>query len=144
MKKAILMSILAMVTLAGYAPERKTLIIQAGQRVDPYAKIWEAVCYVESNNNPKAYNPAESATGIAQIRPIRLQDYNNRTKSKYKMKDCYNVEISKTIFYYYARQIGFRNRDKIIRNWNGGENGYKMKSTLKYSQKVKKRLNKAK
>jgi hypothetical protein len=70
-------------------------------------------------NDTLAYNPLEEATGIFQIRPIRLQDYNNRTGSKYKMSDLFDYEVSEKIFLYFADQIGPYDMEQIARRWNG-------------------------
>lgn len=86
--------------------------------IQPYEKIWKGVCEVESNSNPKAYNKKEQATGIAQIRPIRLKDYNQRTGKHYTIKDCYKVEVSKEIFMYYAQKFKPHEHDKIATDWN--------------------------
>ena len=74
----------------------------------------------------------EQATGAFQIRPIRLLDYNQRTGDSYKIEDCYNYDISKKIFLYYAMQIGFPKYETIARSWNGSGS-----TTLEYWEKVK-------
>ena len=136
MKKAILMSILAMVTLAGFAPERKTLIIQTGQRIDPYAKIWEAVKWVETRNRD-TINYHEQAYGRGQIRRDKLKDYNKANGTKYRLTDCMNEKTSKKIFYWHMRQ--YDDKMLAVRRWNGsGPKSYE------YLNKVKKRLNSAK
>ena len=66
-----------------------------------------------------AYNPLEEATGIFQIRPIRLKDYNIRTGSNYQMKDLYDYKISEQIFLYFADQVGPYDLEQIARRWNG-------------------------
>jgi hypothetical protein len=75
---------------------------------------------------------AEEAIGAFQIRPIRLLDYNQRTGKNYKIEDCYNFEISKEIFLYYAGKIGSREYETIARKWNGSG-----VTTLDYWEKVK-------
>lgn len=49
--------------------------------------------------------------------------------------DCYNFQISKEIFLYYARQTGYPDYETIARNWNGSGN-----TTLDYWEKVKSNL----
>jgi len=105
-----------------YAPppmNNNVVFIRQGLEINPYLCLWEAVCKLESNNNPLAYNAKEQATGIAQIRPILVRDYNQRTGSKYIIEDMYDVEISKEIFMYYASQLGPYNYEQIARKWNG-------------------------
>jgi hypothetical protein len=100
--------------------------------VDAYCRIIKAVVQVESFGDTMANNLLEEAIGAFQIRPIRLLDYNQRTGNKYKMEDCFNYNISKKIFLYYANRIGFPEYEKIARNWNGsGE------TTMDYWEKVK-------
>ena len=103
------------------------------ESINPYNIIWEAISMVESHKDCKAYNKKERATGIVQIRPIRLKDYNQRTGSHYKLVDCYKIEVSKKIFMYYAQQYKHNEYNKIATDWN------KCK-TNKYWNKVKKYL----
>ena len=103
------------------------------QRINAeYEKIWNAVIHVESRGNPMAYNPDEGATGIAQIRQIRVDDYNRRTGSNYLLEQMYDPDISKEIFMYYARLIGYENPEWIARRWNGSG-----RMTVIYWNKVK-------
>lgn len=96
----------------------KSFIIVQPESINPYETIWTAICMAESHNNSNAYNWLEEATGIVQIRPIRLLDYNQRTGSNYKLIDCYNVQVSKKIFMYYATQFEPTEYDKIASDWN--------------------------
>jgi len=102
---------------------------------NPYLDIYNAIAMVESKMNPLAYNPKERAVGILQIRQIRINDYNLLTGKSYKLKDAYDVEVSKEIFFYYAEKIGIENQDLIIRKWNGSG-----PMTYKYLEKVKRYL----
>jgi hypothetical protein len=104
-----------------YAPppeDNNVILIKQGLGINPYLCLWEAVCKYESNNNPLAYNPREQATGIAQIRPILVRDYNQRTGKDFTIEDMYDIEISKEIFMYYASRRG-PNYEQIARGWNG-------------------------
>jgi hypothetical protein len=121
--------------IAVYAPGEKALFIAREMPVNPYLKLFEAVCWVESNNNPLAYNARENACGIAQIRKIRLDDYNNRTHRSYSLRQVYDPKISKTIFMFYADKIGYNNFPRIAMSWNGSG-----KETINYWHRVKKRL----
>ena len=109
------------------------VVIEKTEAINPYDQIWEAICKTESNSNVQAYNHKEQATGIVQIRPIRLLDYNQRTNSNYKLVDCYKAEVSKKIFMYYANKFHSNQYDKIATDWN------KCKSD-RYWNKVKKHL----
>jgi hypothetical protein len=89
----------------------------------------------ESLGNPNAVNKLEQAYGIAQIRQIRLDDYNMRTGKKYKLKDCFNQRISKEIFMYYAHRYSHHDMSYIARKWNGSG-----KETYRYWKRVNARL----
>ena len=117
------------------APDVKALYIPSSKPVDAYARLVNAVVTVESAGDIFAYNQLEEAVGAFQIRPIRLLDYYQRTGINYKSEECYNFDISKEIFMYYARQTGYPDYETIARNWNGSG-----KSTLDYWKKVKANL----
>jgi len=97
-----------------------------------YDDIFFAVTMVESRGNPNAYNSKENAVGLAQIRQIRIDDYNARTGDSLSLNDAYDPFIAKKIFVYYADLIGKENRDLIIRKWNGSG-----PMTYEYLKKVK-------
>jgi hypothetical protein len=127
-----LLFIFLLIATKAIAPDLKELAIIKAYPVDLYERLIKAVIEVESNGDTLAFNPVEQAYGIMQIRPIRLLDYNQRTGKKYKMKDCFRPEISREIFLYYARGIGYPDYERISRSWNGS--GAK---TLEYWDKVK-------
>jgi len=87
---------------------------------------------VETKLDTLAYNPEEEAVGYFQIRPIRVQDYNERTGKSYKPADMYDYQTSEKVFLYYASEIGPYNFEKIAKNWNGSG-----KKTIQYWKKVK-------
>ncbi len=101
--------------------------------IKPYEHIWKAVCKVESNGNANAYNHKEKATGIVQIRPIKLKDYNQRTHSNYKLADCNKVDVSKKIFMYYAQKFNPNDHKRIAKDWNKSK-------TDRYWDKIKKHI----
>jgi hypothetical protein len=129
-------------TLAGLSPlkNEKEIIITMTEPIQPYEALWLAVCLVESGNNRFAINKKEQAYGIAQIRKVRLKDYEKRTGIHYELKDMFDINRSKSVFMYYAMRIGENDQEKIIRCWNGGEKGMKKRSTIKYWQKVRKNI----
>ena len=110
-----------------------SLSIPEATIIKPYEHIWKAVCTVESNGNVNAYNHKEQATGIVQIRPIKLKDYNHRTHSNYKLADCYKVDVSKKIFMYYAQKYNPNDHKHIAKDWNKSK-------TDRYWNKVKKHI----
>ena len=83
----------------------------------PYEKLWEAVCFVESSFNPLAVNESEGAYGISQIRQIKLDWYEKQTGIRYTLQDCFDKEISKTIFLYHMEQ--FSDPVTAVKRWNG-------------------------
>ena len=97
---------------------------------------------VESNGNDEAYNESEDAVGCLQIRPIMVREVNRILKMKgeeyrFKMKDRWDREKSLEMFWIW-RDYHHPDSDYeiIARNWNGGPNGYKKKSTERYWEKV--------
>jgi hypothetical protein len=102
---------------------------------DPFRKLIHAIGRVETKFDTLAYNPVEKAVGYFQIRPIRLQDYNERTGSRYRLRDMYDYETSEKVFLYYATEIGPYNFERIAKNWNGSG-----KKTIQYWKNVRKYL----
>ena len=133
--KFILIIFFLMIELKAAAPGTITTFIFVAQPIEAYNRLINAVVMVESSGDTMAYNLEEEAYGAFQIRPIRLLDYNQRTGKNYKTEDCFNFEISKKIFLYYAENMGYRDYQSIARNWNGSG-----KMTLDYWAKIKKYL----
>jgi hypothetical protein len=102
-----------------FAPVRDSLIIIQPDSIQPYKHLEQVIGIIETYGDTLAYNPLEEAYGIFQIRPVRLMDFNLRTKSNYTSTDLFNYQISEKIFLYYASQIGPYNFEKIARRWNG-------------------------
>lgn len=105
--------------------------VEESQPINPYQSMIYAIGMVECSLDTLAYNPEENAVGYFQIRPIRLQDYNNRTGSNYTLQDMYDYHKAEKVFLYYAKLL--KDPDLIIRKWNGsGPKSYE------YLNKVKK------
>jgi len=117
------------------APDLKVFYITFSKPVNAYDRLVNAVVRIESAGDPLAYNQLEEAVGAFQIRPIRLLDYYQRTGINYKIEECFDYDISKEIFLYYARLTGYPDYETIARNWNGSG-----KSTLTYWGKIKSNL----
>lgn len=118
-KLIIVCFVLLSISLRVSAPVCKFLTVSEFPPVEPYKQLIFATGMVETKGDTMAYNPVEGATGIFQIRPIRLLDYNKRTKSNFSRKDLFNYKISEKIFLYFADQIGPYNLEQIARKWNG-------------------------
>ena len=117
------------------APTSESLMVFKPRPIEPFNRLIYAIGMVETMCDTLAYNPIEEAAGYFQIRPVRLQDYNQRTGSNYNMKDLFNYEISEKIFLYYAVQLGPYNFEQIARNWNG-----RGARTYQYWNRIKKYL----
>jgi hypothetical protein len=113
----------------------KSILVFKPVPVEPYKKLALAIGIVETKCDTLAYNPLENAAGIFQIRPIRLIDYNSRTRSSYSRKDLFKYEISEKIFMYYADQIGPYNLELIAKKWNGSGH-----QTSNYWNRIKRHL----
>lgn len=119
-RKIVLTALLFItVVFRASSPSREAFVIFDSPPVEAYKNLIFAIGLVETMNDTLAYNPVEQATGIFQIRPIRLEDYNRRTGKNYKMKDLFNYKISEQIFLYYSDQIGPYDLEQIARRWNG-------------------------
>jgi hypothetical protein len=106
-------------------------------------RIWNAIAEVESANNPSAYNPAESAVGIAQIRPIYIADLNRIVgRNHYRIEDAWDPAKSREMFLIYTGYWIERYRlpdtpENRARIHNGGPRGYRKASTIPYWNKVR-------
>jgi hypothetical protein len=89
-KIKIVCFILLSFSLEVSAPSEKLLTVLKLAPIEPYKQLAFAVGMVETKGDTLAYNPLEEATGIFQIRPIRLIDYNKRTGSSYTRNDLFN------------------------------------------------------
>lgn len=85
--------------------------------IQPYERLWEAVCFVESSFNPLAVNESEQAYGISQIRQVKLDWYFKQTGIRYELQDCFNVSVAKEIFTYHMEQ--YDDPERGVRAWNG-------------------------
>ena len=135
LKKIVSITFLLMFASKVFAPGSVSLVIIDTPPVEPFKQLIHAIGRVETKFDTLAYNPVEEAVGYFQIRPIKVQDYNMRTGSKYTKKDLFDYKISEKIFLYYASQIGPYDLEHIARNWNGSGSG-----TIQYWKRVKKYL----
>ena len=106
---------------------------------------WAAVCAVESGFDLAAYNPAEQAAGIAQIRPICLVDANRIIRlvggpaRNWTMADRYDPAKAREIFATYVTYYARANQcpEAWARIWNGGPTGMTKPATLDYWRRVR-------
>ena len=118
-KIKIVCFLLLFISFRAAAPVWNSLNIALPVHVEPYKNLMYVIGLVETSGDTLAFNPLEEAYGIFQIRPVRLNDYNFRTRNNYSRKDLFNYTVSEKIFLYYADQIGPYKFEKIARNWNG-------------------------
>jgi len=133
--KTILLVILLFISVKLLAPEVRCFYIEKAKAIGRFDRLIAAVVWIESRNNPLAYNPREGAVGAFQIRQCRIEHYNRLTGSNYKLTDCYDYELSRKIFVFFAERIGDGNFEMISRRWNGSG-----KQTLKYWNLVRAKL----
>jgi len=118
------------------------LVLLAGCGCAEERTLWEAICYVESSNNPEAYNESEQAAGVAQIRPICLRDCNRIVGyPRWTMGDRYCPVKAEQMFWVYTNHYirHYRLEDtpeNRARIWNGGPTGWKKQATIKYWVKI--------
>jgi len=138
MKKLFILLIFGILPHIATSPKPYyTLVIVDKGKIEPFKTLWEAVCIVESGGNKMAYNERESAVGIAQIRPIRLEDYNQRTGGRVKLSEMYDPVKSKAVFMFYAEKHSRKGIEYIARKWNGSG-----KKTDAYWNRVKSEMEK--
>lgn len=118
-KKIKILGLLLLFAPRVFAPNNEAFTIPYLQPLRPFDKLIYAIGMTETKRDTFAFNRIEEAVGYFQIRPIRLEDYNKRTGSSYKINDMFKYEIAEKVFLYYAMQIGPYNFEKIARNWNG-------------------------
>lgn len=104
-------------------------------------KLIDAIIHVESRGDSTAHNKREDAVGVLQIRPIMLREVNRLLGyDKYNLEDRWSKKKSIEMFNVIKNHTTNPTDEKLARNWNGGWNGYKKPSTLKYWNKVKEQL----
>ncbi len=101
---------------------------------------------VESSGDPNAIGDGGRAVGCLQIHPVVVEDVNRIYQTKYTEKDRLNKAKSMSICRLYLKYYGTRYQLKtgkkatmeaLARIWNGGPDGWKKQSTVKYWKKVK-------
>jgi soluble lytic murein transglycosylase-like protein len=92
--------------------------------------LMPAVSFVESSNNPKAFNKKSKARGLYQITPIVLKEWNNYNPDEnYDKEDLFDSEVNTRIaswylneripqmLTYYKKPI---NLDNVLTSYNAG------------------------
>lgn len=128
----ILITLLIAIFSICKAPEAGVLYIERSSGINFYDPLIKAVTWVESQNGRYVYNAKEGAVGWFQIRQCRIDHFNLLTGSSYTLKDCYDYEISRKIFLYFASGKSY---ERASRNWNGSG-----KQTLEYWKLIQTKL----
>ena len=117
-----------------------TSVFKQYEKEKKLLKLWDAITFVESNHGVNIYNEAENAVGIAQIRPIMIDEVNLILNEKrYSHKDAWNNDLAFEIFKIYQDFVNPEyDLEKGSRLWNGGRSGMSKKTTISYYKKVKK------
>jgi len=91
------------------------------------ARFLHTIAKIESNNNPKAYNPKRGEIGLYQITPICYKDVQriNPYFKKFPHKKCYDPAFSLSVLKVYLKHwepTAYKNNDltSLARCWNGG------------------------
>ena len=130
--KPLILFILLILPAHLFAPIGKVIYIPASEGINIYDPLIKAIIQVESCNGKYLYNSKENAVGHFQIRQVRLDHYNRETGLNHALTDCYDYDVSREIFLYFARGKSY---ERAAREWNGSG-----KMTDEYWRKVKKEL----
>jgi hypothetical protein len=114
-------------------------------KVIPYDNLIRAIIHVESKGDDSAVNES-GAVGCMQIKPIMVREVNRilikiGETRQFKLEDRLSRFRSVQMFTLWRQYHHESDSDEVIaRCWNGGGNGYKMKSTERYWNKVQRIL----
>ena len=132
MKRMLLTTIIILFSLKAFCPVENVLYIERPPQISYYEPLIVAVTWVESRGYELALNVKEQAVGPMQIRQCRIDHYNQLTKSNYKLEDCFDFELSRKVFLYFAQGKTY---ERAARSWNGSG-----PMTKVYWNRVKKQL----
>lgn len=134
MKRLLIILFFLTYSLQTQEAGHKVTYLLVTEPLRPFDRLWEAVCQVESGGDPLAIGDKhlkKHSFGIAQIREVRLRDYNRRASANYSTDDLFDVEVSREIFYFYCEG----DLESIAKSWNGSG-----PATEVYWEKVSKML----
>lgn len=111
---------------------------------EPPERLIDALAVVESSNNPNAVGDGGRAYGLLQIWEPIVLDVNANFGTRYTHSDAFDPvkarEICRKYLSIYATEKRLGREPTLqdyARIWNGGPNGYRKVSTLKYWSKVR-------
>ena len=109
-------------------------------------KLFDIICSIESRQDPTAYNEAEKAVGIAQIRECVVFDCQwIHPKGGFSLDDRWTIvgswELFRCYLHYWGKNFERANDKKadylvLARIWNGGPQGWDKGTTTYYAGKV--------
>ncbi|MBB76541.1 MAG: hypothetical protein CMJ75_18710 [Planctomycetaceae bacterium] len=104
-------------------------------------RLFIAIVLVESGGDPTAVGDGGEAIGIAQIRPILVEDVNRiEGEERFKHSDALNPLLAFEMFVIYSEHYADHTDDYspegIARRWNGGPTGHEKEATKAYWAKV--------
>ena len=114
--------------------------------IPAYPDLWEAIVWRESRGQVDAFNPAEKAAGIIQIRPCVIADLNRVAGcERWILDDRWCPAKSWMIFREYTghwiTRFGLEDTpENRARIFNGGPRGYRKTSTVEYWRSVEERI----
>jgi len=117
--RSALLVLFVFCTANASAPGTNSMIITVHSPYNPFIPLMYATGMVETKGNTKAFNVYENAVGIFQIRQVRVDDYNRRTGSNYKLADMFDTSVSEKVFLFFASDLGPYHFEKIAKSWNG-------------------------
>ena len=109
------------------------------------SKLLDAIAVVESDNKVDAIGDGGKSVGAYQIGRLYIDDVNAIYGTNYKYSDRTNPKLSREITIKYLTHYGkiYTRKTKkqptaevYARIHNGGPNGWKKKSTIKYWRKI--------
>jgi len=115
-----------------------------GVKIDK--NLLRAISKVESNNKELAVGDSGKAYGAFQLHKIYIDDVNRFSAKKYRRTDAFNKKLAEEIVVKYLQHYGKRyeritgqsaSREVLARIHNGGPDGWKKSSTIKYWKKIK-------
>ena len=128
-------------TLRPKSPSQKKAVIEMDSQLTKdqrFEKLYLAVAWVESRNNPTAYNKKEDARGILQIRAIMVKDVNRILgEETFVHDDAYDPKKARKMFEVFLNHYwSDGSLEQWARSWNGGPKGPDKEATLHYWGKV--------
>jgi hypothetical protein len=122
--KFLLLIILFLICTDLPSATNKQIVLLIPEVINPYLPILRACIEVESRGNTFAYCKKENAYGILQIRDIKLRQYFIETGIRHKAIECFNPELSKKIFLYFAIKFNPYDYKRIAKEWNSSKTDY--------------------